>query len=217
MPAIRALERRHIPEAGRLLGRAFADNPAQLAALAHLPADRRARVVTALHESFCVAAVEHWTAEGLFEQDRLLGVMLVLDPGAYPPNLRSKLSALRGALGAGPRGWLSYARIDAYMQRLHPPDACHYLFILGVDPQHQGRGHGRTMLAALNARADASGLPCYLETDRESTLRMYEHAGYRVVTDARIAAVGDLRMWTMRRAASRGGASTGADQTDSPQ
>jgi GNAT superfamily N-acetyltransferase len=199
MPAIRALERRHIPEAGRLLGRAFADNPAQLAALAHLSAARRARVVTALHESFCVAAVDHWTAEGLFEQDRLLAVMLVLAPGAYPPSLRAKLSALRGALGAGARGMLRYARIDAHMQRLHPPGPCHYLFILGVDPPHQGRGHGRTLLTALNARADASGLPCYLETDRESTRRMYEHAGYRLVTDERLAAVGDLRMWTMRR------------------
>lgn len=201
MPAIRALEHRHIPEAGRLLGRAFVDNPAQLAALPHLSAQRRARVVTALHESFCVAAVDHWTAEGLFEGERLLGVMIVLAPGAYPPRLRAKLSALRGALGAGPRGWLNYARIDAYMQRLHPPGPCHYLFILGVDPPHQGRGHGRTMLNALNARADASGLPCYLETDRESTLRMYAHAGYRVVTDARIAAVADLRMWTLRREA----------------
>jgi GNAT superfamily N-acetyltransferase len=199
MPAIRALEPRHIPEAGRLLGRAFVDNPAQLAALAHLSAQRRARVVTALHESFCAAAVAHWTAEGLFEQDRLLGVMLVLSPGAYPPSLRSKLIALRGALGAGPRGWLNYARIDAYMQRLHPPEPCHYLFIIGVDPQQQGRGHGKTLLTALNARADASGLPCYLETERESTLRMYEHAGYRVVTDARIPAVGNLRMWTLRR------------------
>lgn len=199
MPEIRALERRHIPEAGRLLGRAFIDNPAQLAALAHLSAARRARVVEALHASFCVAAVDHWTAEGLFDRERLLGVMLVLAPGAYPPSLRAKLSALRGALGAGARGMLSYARIDGHMQRLHPSEPCHYLFILGVDPPDQGRGHGSTMLKALNARADASRLPCYLETDRESTLRMYEHAGYRVVSDARIAAVRDLRMWTMRR------------------
>lgn len=199
MPEIRALERRHIPAAGRLLGRSFVDNPAQLAALAHLSATRRARVVEALHASFCVAAVDHWTAEGLFAGERLLGVMLVLAPGAYPPSLRAKLSALRGALGAGVRGLLNYARLDAYMQRLHPPGPCHYLFILGVDPPEQGRGHGKAMLNALGARADASGLPCYLETDNEGTLRMYEQAGYRVVTDARIAAVRDLRMWTMRR------------------
>lgn len=199
VPEIRALERRHLPEAGRLLGRAFLDNPAQLAALGHLSPTRRARVVEAMQTSFCAAAVGHWTAEGLFAQDRLLGAMLVLAPGIYPPSLRARLTALRGVLGAGPRGLLNYVRIDAHMQGLHPPGPCHYLFILGVDPPDQGRGHGRTLLNALSARADASGLPCYLETDRESSKRLYEQAGYRVIVDARIAGVQDLRMWTMRR------------------
>lgn len=190
---------RHIPEAGRLLGRAFVDNPAQLASLAALSPARRARVVESLHRSFTAAAVEHWTAEGLFVGEQLLGVMLVLGPGVYPPGLRAKLTALRGALGAGLRGLLNYGRIDDHMTALHPAEPHHYLFILGVDPPQQGRGHGKAMLRALHARADADGLPCYLETDRETSVRLYESVGYRVVTDDRLAAVEGLRMWTMRR------------------
>jgi len=85
------------------------------------------------------------------------------------------------------------------MRVSHLTQPHHYLFILGVDPPEQGRGHGRTMLTALNARADASKVPCYLETDRETSVRLYERVGYRVITDARLPAVGDLRMWTMRR------------------
>ncbi len=200
MPELRPLELRQVPEAGRLLGRAFVDNPAQVAALVRLSAARRARVVEALHAGFCAAAVQHWTAEVLLHGERMLGVMLVLAPGVYPPGLRAKMTALRGALGAGLHGLRSYMRIDDHMQALHPAEAHHYLFILGVDPSEQGRGHGRSMLAALNARADASNLPCYLETDRESSVRLYESVGYRVVSDARLPAVGDLRMWAMRRA-----------------
>ncbi len=198
-PRIRLLERRDIPEAGRVLGRAFVDNPAQLAALCKLSPARRARVVEALHASFTAAAVEHWTAEGLFDGERLLGATLVLAPNVYPPGLRARLTALRGALGAGLHGMRNYLRIDAHMQARHPEAPHYYLFIVGVEPSEQGRGHGRTLLAALNARADADGLPCYLETDRESNVPLYARMGYRVLTDERIAAVGGLRMWTMRR------------------
>jgi ribosomal protein S18 acetylase RimI-like enzyme len=190
---------RHIPEAGRLLGRAFVDNPAQLASLTrHSPAER-GRVVEALHRSFTAAAIDHWTAEGLFAGERMLGVMLTLGPGVYPPSLRAKLSALRGALGAGLRGMANYARIDEHMSALHPTEPHHYLFILGVDPSEQGRGHGRAMVEALNARADAEGLPCYLETDRETSVRLYESVGYRVVTEDILENVNNLKMWTMRR------------------
>jgi ribosomal protein S18 acetylase RimI-like enzyme len=88
---------------------------------------------------------------------------------------------------------------DRFDTGLHPKDPHHYLFIVGVEPSQQGRGHGRAMLAALNARADASGLPCYLETDRESSVRLYESVGYRVLTDVRLGTVNHLRMWAMRR------------------
>lgn len=199
MSEIRPLAAHEVPEAGRLLGRAFADNPGYLAALSRLTAAARARVVTDLHTSFCAAAARHWSLEGLFAGERLVGAMIVLPPGGYPPTLRAKLTALRGALGAGPRGWLNLARIDAHMVKRHPRAPHHYLFILGVDPAQQGRGHGRTLLQALSARADASGHPCYLETDRDSSVRLYRSVGYRVLTDEAVAAVADLRMWTMRR------------------
>lgn len=199
MPELRALTHGDIPEAGRLLGCAFVDNPAQLASLTRLSAAERGRVVEALHRSFTAAAIDHWTAEGLFAGERMLGVMLTLGPGVYPPGLRAKLSALRGALGAGARGLINYARIDEHMSALHPTEPHHYLFILGVDPTEQGRGHGRAMIAALNARADADGLPCYLETDRATSVRLYESADYRVLTEDTLANVNNLKIWTMRR------------------
>ena len=47
-------------------------------------------------------------------------------------------------------------------------------------------------------------LPCHLETDLASSVRLYESAGYHVLTDVCLATVGGLRMWTMRRERSYG-------------
>ena len=43
-----------------------------------------------------------------------------------------------------------------------------YLSILGVDPDHQGKGLGGELLKPVLAQADAQGLPCYLETLEEN-------------------------------------------------
>ena len=59
------------------------------------------------------------------------------------------------------------------------------------------------MLRELNARADAVRAPCYLETEKAINVRLYESVGYRVLTDERISGLGDVRMWTMRRAPER--------------
>lgn len=198
-PEIRPLPSADIERAGLVLGRAFTDNPGYVAVFQHLDAAARGRAVTALKTGFTRAAVGHWTAEGLYDGDRLLGAQLVLDPGVYPPSLRSKLVALGGALGAGPRAWLGLLRMDAVMQSLHLQEPHFYLFVIGIDVPEQGKGHGKRLLHALNARADAARLPCYLETDRETSVRLYQSVGYRVLTEQRIASVNDLPMWTMRR------------------
>ena len=60
---------------------------------------------------------------------------------------------------------------------------------------------GQALLRRLAERADADRLPCYLETDRERNVRLYEGAGFRVVTDDIVPTNPGIRLWTMRRAA----------------
>ena len=85
------------------------------------------------------------------------------------------------------------------MQRLHPKQPHWYLFVLGVDPKLQGQGLGGKLLERLNERADRDGVIGYLETDRESNLRLYQRYGFQIVTDHTLARVRDLRLWTMVR------------------
>lgn len=57
------------------------------------------------------------------------------------------------------------------MEERHPPEPPHwYLFILGTEPAAQGRGLASALLAHMLARADADGMPAYLESSSERNL-----------------------------------------------
>lgn len=57
----------------------------------------------------------------------------------------------------------------------------YYLFFAGTSPECQGRGLGSTMLKALQARAAKEGLPVWLESTTEKSMRVYSKCGFKVV------------------------------------
>lgn len=85
------------------------------------------------------------------------------------------------------------------LHRVHPRDSHYYLFMLGVDPGHQGRGHGGTLLRALSGAADAGRDTAYLETDVPENVALYERHGFQVVRTMRLPHQRNLRMWFMLR------------------
>jgi ribosomal protein S18 acetylase RimI-like enzyme len=200
MHDIRRLRVEDAAEAGALLGRAFCDNPGYLAILSHLTASERSVAVARAKRGFAEAAVRYQEAEGVWDGGRMVAASLVSAPGQYPVGLRVFAWHARGCVPSGPRALRKFLMMDRYMSRRHPRERHYYLFVLGVEPAMQGRGLGRALLNALNARADRAGVACYLETDRESAMRLYKSVGYEVVTDETVPGMGTLRMWTMRRA-----------------
>ncbi len=78
------------------------------------------------------------------------------------------------------------------------PAAHWYLMILGVEPERQGQGIGGALIEPVVSRADASGLPCYLETMKEINVTFYKKHGFDVVWEGDIPN-GAPYMWTMRR------------------
>jgi ribosomal protein S18 acetylase RimI-like enzyme len=73
-----------------------------------------------------------------------------------------------------------------------------YLLILGVAPEHQGRGFGCRLLRPLIERSRELGRLLYLETETEANVRMYERFGFRTVKQITLPEL-DLPMWEMMR------------------
>jgi GNAT superfamily N-acetyltransferase len=62
----------------------------------------------------------------------------------------------------------------------HPTGPAHlYLVLLGVLPGAQGRGLGGALLRERLARADAEGVPAYLEATSPRSRALYERHGFR--------------------------------------
>jgi len=186
-----------------LLGRAFCDNPAYRAILPHLSDEARAAAVRRVKRGFTDAAVRWQEAHGIWVDGRLAGASLVCAPGQYPHRMRAFLRQARGCGTTGWRGITNFLFTDAYITRRHIRGPHYYLFVLGIDPAYQRMGLGKAMLAALAERADTKGVPCYLETDKATSVALYRSAGYEVLTEEDVPRVLGMHMWTMQREARR--------------
>jgi ribosomal protein S18 acetylase RimI-like enzyme len=91
--------------------------------------------------------------------------------------------------------------VIGYTEELHRramPGPHWYLWALGVAPASQGQGIGSRLLEPVLARADAAGLPCYLETETERNAAFYRKHGFEMLT-AEAPPGHDLMLWTMAR------------------
>lgn len=196
---VRPLSTSDAETAAGILGRAFQDNPAYRALLPHLSDDERARAVARVKRGFTDAAIRWQEASAVWVDGCMAGVSLVCAPGQYPPRMAAFLRHARGCMTTGWRGTMNFLRADVYITRKHLRGPHYYLFVLGVDPSFQRRGLGRILLGALSDKADATGVPCYLETDKPSSVELYRSAGYDVLTEEDVPGVPGMHLWTMKR------------------
>lgn len=92
-------------------------------------------------------------------------------------------------------------RIDSFVNEYHSElisGSYWYLGPLGVDPNLQGKGHASRLIRPMLERLDVEGTRCFLETQNESIISLYEHYGFEVagsctVPDANILHWGMIR------------------------
>jgi ribosomal protein S18 acetylase RimI-like enzyme len=135
---------------------------------------------------------------GLLEDGRLVAVAIVHDPArrmtpgsALTGLLWSVLSPARSTMARG-------HRYETAIARERPRDPHHFLSVIGVDPERQGRGHGRTLMDAIHARADRdphSAGVC-LDTCDPGNRSYYERFGYEIRGRC---TTGPLEQWIMLR------------------
>jgi len=67
------------------------------------------------------------------------------------------------------------------MRRRNAPMPHWFLGPIGVDPEHQDEGHASRLMRPMLDRADAEGVPVFLDTNSEFNISLYEHFGFRVM------------------------------------
>lgn len=106
------------------------------------------------------------------------GAALWLAPGTGPDE---------DALGAHIAASLPAARLAAFAEgfaiqgALHPAAPHWYLPWIGVRPEMQGRGIGARLLRRGLARADADGMPAYLEATSRQNAALYLRHGFHPI------------------------------------
>jgi GNAT superfamily N-acetyltransferase len=151
----------HTETAVRVLTAAFADDP-----LARwlLPGDLRAEIV------FGPLVEESATHGELAVSPDGTAAAVWLPRPAEPVGDRQPLPEARARL----RTFLELTEVR------HPGGPAHlYLVLLGVRPGAQGRGLGGALLRERLGRADAEGIPAYLEATSPRSRALYERHGFR--------------------------------------
>ncbi|MGV9311806.1 GNAT family N-acetyltransferase [Streptomyces sp. NPDC003691] len=81
---------------------------------------------------------------------------------------------------------------------LTPAEPHWYLALIGADPAAQGTGQGGALMRSGLAKADAAGLPAYLESSKPENLPVYEHFGFAVRHEIELPG-GGPKLWAMWR------------------
>jgi ribosomal protein S18 acetylase RimI-like enzyme len=186
-------------QAAEVLARAFREDPAWVWALPD--ATRRARVLPWFFRAALRYALRHGSVHATAGEIR--GAALVLPPER--PRLVDRELVRAGLwqmpLRAGPRGFARFVTQGRVLEHRHQhdvPPRHAYVWLIGVDPRHHGRGIGSAVLRAVAARGDALGAPTYLDTTNERNLVFYGRHGFAVAHEGSFPG-GGCRFWTLVR------------------
>ena len=131
--------------------------------------------------------------------DRVVGAAVWVPPGGMPrPFRRELMMQLRlGRLLLKGSNLSIGLKLLTAVDKVHPAEPHWYLALLGTDPAVQGRGVGSALLEPAMQQADAEGVSCYLETQKEENLPFYGRHGFEVLHV--VSVPGSPTVWGMRR------------------
>jgi GNAT superfamily N-acetyltransferase len=131
-----------------------------------------------------------------------VGAALWFPPGTLDLSRRERLAETLSLLPEGATCFRRAMRWEGLIAGHHPRVPHWYLQTLSITPTAQGRGAGTALIQPGLERADAEGMPVYLETQRESNIPFYRRFGFELTGD--IGLEDSPRLWLMWRAPSTG-------------
>jgi ribosomal protein S18 acetylase RimI-like enzyme len=72
------------------------------------------------------------------------------------------------------------------VEKVHPAREHFYLQVIGTDPAKQGKGFASAVMRHQLAAADAAGIPCYLESSKDTNIPIYRSFGFEVTSEIKI-------------------------------
>jgi ribosomal protein S18 acetylase RimI-like enzyme len=102
-----------------------------------------------------------------------------------------------GVFGLGGAGHV--VQVMDVIEKRHPHEPHWYLQAIGTDTARQGKGYGGVVIRRQLASADASGLPAYLESSKETNIPIYQSFGFELTGEIKLP--GGPTLWPMWRKA----------------
>jgi ribosomal protein S18 acetylase RimI-like enzyme len=174
-----------IEAAAKTLAEAFWDDP-----LMHIvaPNENKRAAVGPWFFSKSIAYGMRWGEASC--NDDASAVAIWFPPGNTDITPGRMLRVGMGALPfrAGISGTVRFMRAISATEKFHKAvEGPHwYLMAIGTSPTRQGTGLGSALLELGTSQADATGIPCYLETATESNVAYYSKRGFEVTGQANV-------------------------------
>ena len=186
-----------IPALGRVLARAFHDDPV----FRWLVPDDDVRAA-ATPGFFAAMARHHFLGGGGIEvahSEHGIGAATLWDPpGRWQQQPLEQIAMLPAVVRAF-RGRRAAARaLSEEMKKNHPEEPHWYLAVIGSDPMVRGGGFGQALMRSRLDRCDAEAAPAYLESSHPDNIPYYQRFGFDVIGEIR-APGGGPSLWPMWR------------------
>ena len=194
------LDRHTLNEAAVLGARSFYDDPFFM----HLAAEPmlRARGLALFWRSHLAALGTSAVATGARDRSgNLVGTCVWQKPGTYPLSVAVQAREAAGFIRAliwQPPALLKGFNYLMAIEKARPREDHWYLCFLVADPMAWRRGIGTALMEPSLEAIDRDGLPCYLETQKESNLAYYRRFGFDE-TERLTPSAGGPPLFTMTR------------------
>jgi len=193
------LEKKHIKPVSLMLSRAFKDDLKDV-----FPDPEERRVKTPYVNEFFLLR-DYSNSRAFITSPQLEGIAVWMhsDKRKKRPFWRILTSgAIWPAIIIGIKALRKMQAFDRYVERKHKelaPNKHWYLAVLAVDPQHQGKGYASKLLNEMLSYIDEEGLHCYVETEGEKNVSMYQHFGFEVVDEFVVPGTNDKLVAMLRK------------------
>ncbi len=181
------IRRAGVAGAARVLARSFLDDPGWVHVFpeAATRVARTDRLLALTIRHGYVDLGESWVVDG---DGAPAAAAIWAPPGQHALSVRTTIRMLPALAWQIGRRIPPALRLMRVMERGHPDEPHWYLAALGVDPDHQGRGHGARLLAPVLERCDATRTLAWLESANPRNHGFYRRMGFEVANQVTVPA-----------------------------